>query len=148
LADHLSTERNVKGRIIIKSPDTDVLLLCIHFFPSMRNTKELWFKTGTVTRTKDGRHPDVWREALRTCWTNEASHGGNFVKLTPFCFAIFKRSYTYQVSRYRCSPSLHTFLSFNEEHKRTLVQNWDSYTPRDCWTNLDNRSLLKAWNSL
>jgi hypothetical protein len=33
----------------------DVLLLCIHFFPSMRNTKELWFKTGTVTRTKDGR---------------------------------------------------------------------------------------------
>jgi hypothetical protein len=43
------------GDIIIKSPDTDVLLLCIHFFPSMRNIKELWFKTGTVTRTKDGR---------------------------------------------------------------------------------------------
>jgi hypothetical protein len=39
-------DMNVKGRIIIKSPDTDVLLLCIHFFPSMRNTKELWFKTG------------------------------------------------------------------------------------------------------
>jgi hypothetical protein len=48
-------DMNVKGRIIIKSPDTDVLFLCIHFFPSMRNTKELWFKTGTVTRTKDGR---------------------------------------------------------------------------------------------
>ena len=42
-------------RIIIKSPDTDVLLLCIHFFPSMSNTKELCFKAETVTRTKDGR---------------------------------------------------------------------------------------------
>jgi hypothetical protein len=54
-ADARFGNMNVKGRIIIKSPDTDVLLLCIHFFPSMRNTKELWFKTGTVTRTKDGR---------------------------------------------------------------------------------------------
>ena len=54
-ADTRFGDMNVKGRIIIKSTDTDVLLLCIHFFPSMRNTKELWFKTGTVTRTKDGR---------------------------------------------------------------------------------------------
>ncbi len=54
-ADTRFGDMNVKGRIIIKSPDTAVLLLCIHFFPSMRNTKELWFKTGTVTRTKDGR---------------------------------------------------------------------------------------------
>jgi hypothetical protein len=54
-ADARFGDMNVKGRIIIKSPDTDVLLLCIHFFPSMRNTKELWFKTETVTRTKDGR---------------------------------------------------------------------------------------------
>jgi hypothetical protein len=52
-ADARFGDMNVKGRIIIKSPDTDVLLLCIHFFPSMRNTKELWFKTGTVTRTKE-----------------------------------------------------------------------------------------------
>jgi hypothetical protein len=40
-ADARFGDMNVKGRIIIKSPDTDVLLLCIHFFPSMRNTKEL-----------------------------------------------------------------------------------------------------------
>jgi hypothetical protein len=42
-ADARFGDMNVKGRIIIKSSDTDVLLLCIHFFPSMRNTKELWF---------------------------------------------------------------------------------------------------------
>jgi hypothetical protein len=38
-ADARFGDMNVKGRINIKSPDTDVLLLCIHFFPSMRNTK-------------------------------------------------------------------------------------------------------------
>jgi hypothetical protein len=54
-ADARFGDMNVKGRIIIKSPDTDVLLLCIHFFPSMSNTKELCFKAETVTRTKDGR---------------------------------------------------------------------------------------------
>ena len=52
-ADARFGDMNVKGRIIIKSSDTDDLHLCIHFFPSIRNTKEL--KTGTVTRTKDGR---------------------------------------------------------------------------------------------
>ena len=55
-ADTRFGDMNVKGRIHIKSPDgTDILLLCIHFFPSMRNTKELWFKTGTVTRITHGR---------------------------------------------------------------------------------------------
>jgi hypothetical protein len=33
-ADAHFGDMNVKGRIIIKSPDTAVLLLCIHFFPS------------------------------------------------------------------------------------------------------------------
>jgi hypothetical protein len=42
-ADARFGDMNVKGRINIKSPDgTDILLLCIHFFPSMSNTKELW----------------------------------------------------------------------------------------------------------
>ena len=38
-ADARFGDMNVKGRIIIKSSDTNVLLLCIHFFPSMRNTQ-------------------------------------------------------------------------------------------------------------
>jgi hypothetical protein len=54
-ADNEFGRKNTKGRIIVKSPDTDVFVLCVHFFPSMSNTKELWFQTGTITRTKDCR---------------------------------------------------------------------------------------------
>jgi hypothetical protein len=28
----------------MKSPDTDVLVLLLHYFPKMKNTSELWFK--------------------------------------------------------------------------------------------------------
>ena len=31
-ADKVFAESGVKGRIIIKSPDTDVLILCVHYF--------------------------------------------------------------------------------------------------------------------
>ena len=70
------------GDIIIKSPDTDVLLLCIHFFPSMRNTKELWFKTGTVTRTKDGR---------RYLPVHDICHIGSSCMQVIACSACFNR---------------------------------------------------------
>jgi hypothetical protein len=54
-ADKEFGRKNTKCRIIVKSPDTDVFVLCVHFFPSMSNIKELWFQTGTITRTKDCR---------------------------------------------------------------------------------------------
>jgi hypothetical protein len=40
-ADKQFGMKQVKGRIIIKSPDTDVLVLAVHFFPSLKHTKEL-----------------------------------------------------------------------------------------------------------
>ena len=46
---------NSRGRIVIKSSDTDVLLLCIRYFPKMTNIDELWFQTGCVSSTKDAR---------------------------------------------------------------------------------------------
>jgi hypothetical protein len=81
-ADTRFGDMNVKGRIIIKSPDTAVLLLCIHFFPSMRNTKELWFKTGTVTRTKDGR---------RYLPVHDICHIGSSCMQVIACSACFNR---------------------------------------------------------
>ena len=54
-ADKQFGMKHVKRRIIIKSPDTDVLVLAFHFFPSLKHTKELWFQTGSITSTKDGR---------------------------------------------------------------------------------------------
>ena len=46
-ADKQFGMKQVKGRIITKSPDTDVLVLAVHFFP--------WFQTGSITSTRDGR---------------------------------------------------------------------------------------------
>jgi hypothetical protein len=37
----------------VKSPDMDVLVLLVHYFPKMKNTSELWFQTGLITSTKD-----------------------------------------------------------------------------------------------
>ena len=48
-------ESDVKGRIVIKSPDTDALVFCVHYFSKLQHTQELWFQTGTVSSTKDRR---------------------------------------------------------------------------------------------
>jgi hypothetical protein len=41
----------VQGRITIKSPDTDVIVLAVHYFPHMKNTHTFWIETGSVTAT-------------------------------------------------------------------------------------------------
>ena len=41
------------GRVIIKTPDTDVLVLAFHYYPQMDRVKEFMIETGTVTRTTD-----------------------------------------------------------------------------------------------
>jgi hypothetical protein len=53
--DRIFGEKRTKGRIIVKSPDTDVLVLCVHYFPSLQYTDELWFQMGAISSTKDGR---------------------------------------------------------------------------------------------
>ena len=52
-ANNTFKEEKVKGRIIIKTPDTGVLVLAIHYYPQMDGVKESWIETGTVTRTTD-----------------------------------------------------------------------------------------------
>ena len=53
LADQIFESTHQKGRIIVKSPDTDVLVLCVHYFSKFRSTKEMWIQTGIVTGTTD-----------------------------------------------------------------------------------------------
>ena len=38
-----------QGRIIIKTSDTDVIVLCIYFYKQMTNTSELWVQMGNVS---------------------------------------------------------------------------------------------------
>lgn len=47
--------RGVLGTVIIKSSDTDVLVLAAYCFPKMANTVNMWIETGTFTSTTDKR---------------------------------------------------------------------------------------------
>lgn len=45
----------IMGDITIKSPDTDVLVLAVHYFPQMQSIKTLWLETGRTTSSLDQR---------------------------------------------------------------------------------------------
>jgi hypothetical protein len=47
-ADEQFGKSSVQGRIIIKSSDSDVLVLCVHYYPRMQNTDQLWLLMGSV----------------------------------------------------------------------------------------------------
>ena len=44
---------SVKGRVIVKFKNTDVLVLAIHYHPQMKNVKQLCTECGTTTATKN-----------------------------------------------------------------------------------------------
>jgi hypothetical protein len=54
-ADKKLKELGKQGRIIIKTSDTDVIVLCIYFDKQVTNTSELWIQMGNVSSVKDGR---------------------------------------------------------------------------------------------
>ena len=54
-ADKRLKELGKQGRIIIKTSDTDVIVLCIYFDKQMTNISELWVQMGNVSSVKDGR---------------------------------------------------------------------------------------------
>ena len=43
----------LQGCIIIQSPDSDLLILALHYFCQVLSTTEMWIKTGTVLSTAD-----------------------------------------------------------------------------------------------
>jgi hypothetical protein len=85
------------GRIIIKSPDTDVLVLCVHYFSKLQHTQELWFQTGTASSTKDRRRYIPVHEICSTLspvFTNilPAAHAVTGCDTTSLLFGIGKWS--------------------------------------------------------
>ena len=55
MADQVFESAQTAGRIIIRSPDTDVLMLTVHYFPKLKSTEELWIQAGGITSTSDRR---------------------------------------------------------------------------------------------
>jgi hypothetical protein len=96
-ADKVFAESGVKGRIIIKSPDTDALVLCVHYLSMLQHTQELWFQTGTVSSTKHRRRyipvHDIC-STLSPVFTNilPAAHAVTGCDTTSSLFGIGKRS--------------------------------------------------------
>ena len=54
-ADADFAARGVQGTAVIRSPDTDVLVLAVNYFPNVANTVKQWLETGTITSTTDKR---------------------------------------------------------------------------------------------
>jgi hypothetical protein len=66
-ADRELHAQGYQGRIIIKSPDTDVIVLAVHYYPQMTNVEELWLVTGRITGTTDQRRYIAVHEICNAC---------------------------------------------------------------------------------
>ena len=53
MADQVFESAQTAGRIIIRSPDAEVLVLTVHYFPKLKSTEELWIQAGVITSTSD-----------------------------------------------------------------------------------------------
>ena len=96
-SDKLYQENNVQGRIVVKSPDTDVLVHLVHYFLSMKNTSELWFQTGLIPSTKDCRRYIPVHELCKSlssvvCEILPAAHALTGCDTTSSFFGIGKKS--------------------------------------------------------
>ena len=51
----MQTRTGDNTRIVIKTPDTDVVVLDLYYFPQMKHVSGFWIETGRVTKTADQR---------------------------------------------------------------------------------------------
>jgi len=96
-ADKQFGYNGVKGRIVVQSSDTDVLLLCLHYYSQMVNTEEIWFQTGAVSNIKDGRRflpvHELYRyTGVSVCSLLPAVHALTGCDTTSSFFGIGKKS--------------------------------------------------------
>jgi hypothetical protein len=96
-ADKRLKELGKQGRIIIKTSDTDVIVLCIYFYKQMTNTSELWVQMGNVSSVKDGRrflpiHKLSSSLSEITCRVLPAAHALSGCDTTSSFFGIGKMS--------------------------------------------------------
>ncbi|CAC5383566.1 unnamed protein product [Mytilus coruscus] len=54
-SDKIFQQLNIRGLIIVKCSDTDVLVLCVHYFKVLVSTEQMWFLTGSTNSLRDCR---------------------------------------------------------------------------------------------
>ncbi|CAC5392772.1 unnamed protein product [Mytilus coruscus] len=52
---YIMQQLNIRGRIIVKCSDTEVLVLCVHYFKVLVSTEQMWFLTGSTDSLRDCR---------------------------------------------------------------------------------------------
>jgi hypothetical protein len=67
-------ESGIKGWIIIKSPDTDVLILCIHYFPSSLKFSGLSLSTLKTVLLPIPNKDDVVSHPVMACAAGKMLH--------------------------------------------------------------------------
>jgi hypothetical protein len=96
-SDKLYQDNKVQCCIVVKSPDTEVFVLYVHYCPNMENTSELWFQTGLITSTKDCRRYIHVHELCKSlssvlCEILPAAHALTGCDTTSSFFGIGKKS--------------------------------------------------------
>ncbi|CAG2233318.1 unnamed protein product [Mytilus edulis] len=96
-ADKQFGNSNVRGRIVIRCSDTDVLVLCVHYFHHLQHTDQLWLLMGTVTSGRDGRryipvHDLCSSLSNITCKILPSAHALTGCDTTSSIFGIGKKS--------------------------------------------------------
>ena len=89
-------ENSVKGRVIITSKDTDVLVLAIHYRPQMKNIKEVRTEYGTTTATKNSHrfipaHEICEKVSLKFCKILSSVHSLTGCDSTSYFLRIGKK---------------------------------------------------------
>lgn len=89
--------QDTDGRIIIKTPDTDVVVLAVYYFPKMKYVSEFWIETERVTRTADLRRFIPANEICKSlgpsfCTILPAVHALTGCDSTSALFGIGKKS--------------------------------------------------------
>ena len=97
MADQVFESAQTAGHIIIQSPDTDVLVLTVHYFPKLKSTEELWIQTGVITSTSDLRQYNAVHSICHSVSPTFSSillavHALKGCDLTSALFGIAKKS--------------------------------------------------------
>ena len=123
-ADKRLKELGKQGRIIIKTSDTDVIVLYIYFYKQMTNTSELWVQMGNVSSVEDGRRLLPIHELCSslseiTCRVLPAAHALSGCNTTSSFLGIGKKS-VYKILK-DAAPDFHDLDNLGDPDKDVAI---------------------------
>jgi hypothetical protein len=132
-ADKRLKELGKQGRIIIKTSDTDVIVLCINFYKQMTNTSELWVQMGNVSSVKDGRRFLPIHELCSplseiTCRVLPVAHALSWCDTTSSFFGIGKKS-VYKILK-DAAPDFHDLDNLGDPAKDVAISCFSRFIAR------------------